>query len=88
MEGLVAYPNNQKQAELIYIKLALDRKRLAELPKSVKDYVRSDKSEKFPPDPTTDQAYTPLQFKAYENLSYYVTYHSKAIARLRDRVHQ
>ncbi|MGE5307041.1 MAG: patatin-like phospholipase family protein [Alphaproteobacteria bacterium] len=80
LEGEVVYPDHI--APLVYIKLALDRRQSAKLPKEVKDYLREDKDMKFPHDPTTKQQYSPRQFQAYQSLGYDVTYRSGAIRHL------
>jgi hypothetical protein len=83
LKGNVDYPDGFK-TEIIYVKLALDRKRLADLPAAVRDYA-TEVHPRFPHDPTTGQEYVPDQFKAYESLGRHVACNATALQHLASR---
>jgi hypothetical protein len=64
---------NARPISVIYVKLGLDRKRLASYPANVTDY--AGQNSVFPQDPTTNQSYTREQFKAYRDLGHHVAQH-------------
>ncbi|MHC4109273.1 MAG: hypothetical protein ACYSTY_14430, partial [Planctomycetota bacterium] len=70
--GAFPYEDGTTDLQIRYIKLSLDEERLAEFPRTVRDY-RAETAHRrfvFPQEPTTDQNFTTLQFEAYRDLGY------------------
>ena len=62
--------NGRAYADVVYIKLSLDRDLLGEQREHVEPY--ASKHKRFPHEPTTDQYFQPEQFRAYRALGYAV----------------
>jgi hypothetical protein len=79
LKGVIRYANRPgPPAPLVYVKLALDRGAMSGLPRTVTRYATPEHPA-FPHDPTTDQEFTPDQFRAYQGLGRYLACHAEPL---------
>jgi hypothetical protein len=79
LDGEITYASGIR-APFVYIKLALDRGRLADAPAAVQSYATA-AHPRFPHDPTTNQEYEAKQFSAYESLGRHIVCNADTLQR-------
>lgn len=79
LKGTIEYGPEGESADLLYVKLALGRPWPGDLPSEVRTHAERDRV--FPHDPTTNQRFSPEQFRAYRKLGHWmVVRHAEAFA--------